>query len=193
MGRHREFDIDKALDAAVDVFWRKGYEGTSYADLTEATGVARPGLYAAFGDKMALFVKVLDRYEEHQHAFVGEAMEQPDVRGVVKALLLGAVEAFTGRETPAGCLGVNGALACSDASSAVRDVLIDRRRRLETALCQRFETARSEGDLPPGFDPVVLARMICALVLGLAVQAKSGTGGDQLRDSVDAFLMLWPA
>ena len=82
MGRHREFDVDKALDAALGVFWSKGYEGTSYSDLTKATGVERPALYSAFGNKEALFLRALDRYYAHYLDFLPAALAQ-DRKSVV--------------------------------------------------------------------------------------------------------------
>ena len=85
MGRHREFDVEKALDAALCVFWRKGYEGASYADLTEATGVERPALYSAFGNKEALFRRALARYYERYLDYLPEALRATDVAGSCRA------------------------------------------------------------------------------------------------------------
>src|ERR1041384_7843368 len=110
MGRHREFDVDKALDAALCVFWRKGYEGTSYADLTEAIGVERPALYSAFGNNEALFRRVLARYHERFLGYLPEAIELPTARQVAAHFLRGAVELNTRFPDHRGCLGVNGVL-----------------------------------------------------------------------------------
>jgi AcrR family transcriptional regulator len=74
-GRPRAFDADAALDRALEVFWRQGYEGTALSDLTEAMGINRPSLYAAFGNKEALFAKVLDRYTDGPGAFAAQAIE----------------------------------------------------------------------------------------------------------------------
>src|SRR5579859_1340790 len=114
MERHREFDVDQALDGALDVFWRKGYEGTSMSDLTEAMGITRPSLYATFGNKEELFRKALDRYDSTCMAFTREAMKQPTARAVVDRLLHGFADAQTDPAHPSGCLGMNGALACSE-------------------------------------------------------------------------------
>jgi len=104
LGRPRGFDTEKALDAAMREFWRKGYEGASLANLTKAMGINRPSLYAAFGDKEALFRKVLDRYEEGPAAYVEEALSQPTARGAVERLVYGAVDMATGAAHPKGCL-----------------------------------------------------------------------------------------
>src|SRR5262252_2095208 len=83
-GRPRAFDRDRALDQALQVFWRKGYEGASLSDLTRAMGINRPSLYAAFGNKKSLFRQVLDRYIEGPGAYAGEALKQPTARAVVE-------------------------------------------------------------------------------------------------------------
>src|SRR5881397_2597277 len=105
-GRPRSFDLDKALDAALQVFWQKGYEGASLSDLTEAMGINRPSLYAAFGNKEALFRKVLDRYFAGPAAYVREALQEPTARAVVERLLLGAAESHSDPRHPQGCLAV---------------------------------------------------------------------------------------
>ena len=110
MGRRREFDVDEALDAALAVFWRKGFEGTSYADLTAATGVERPGLYAAFGNKEALFRRAVERYYTHYLSYLPAAMEAPTSREVAARLLSGAVELCTRYPDRTGCFAINGAL-----------------------------------------------------------------------------------
>ena len=86
MGRHREFDVEQALDAALCVFWRKGYEGASYADLTAAAGVERPALYSAFGNKEELFRKALQRYYQRFHHYTPEALTLPTAREVAAHL-----------------------------------------------------------------------------------------------------------
>src|ERR1700674_4986058 len=94
-GRPRAFDVDQALDRALHLFWRKGYEGTSLSDLTRAMGINRPSLYAAFGDKETLFRKALDRYVEGPDAYLGEALKQPTARAVTERLLRGTAELLT--------------------------------------------------------------------------------------------------
>src|ERR1700733_15772686 len=112
-GRPRSFDREQALDAAMRVFWKQGYEGASLADLTAAMGINRPSLYAAFGDKEALFRKVLDRYNSGPAAYVCDALNQPTARRAIERLLQGAADLATGSGHRPGCLFVQGALACS--------------------------------------------------------------------------------
>src|SRR5438093_11447325 len=131
VGRPRAFDVDEALDQALKVFWRKGYEGTSLPDLTRAMGINRPSLYAAFGNKEALFRKALDRYNDGPAAYVREALEEPTARAVVEALLRGAVEQLSSPRHPQGCLMVQGALSCGTTANPIRRELASRRRSEE--------------------------------------------------------------
>src|SRR5213594_2023775 len=133
VGRPRAFDVDEALDRALQVFWHKGYEGSSLTDLTQAMGINRPSLYAAFGDKEALFRKVLDRYADGPAAYVREALNAPTARAVVERLLRGAADLQTNRRNPRGCLAVHGALACGDAAEPVRQELASYRVAVEAA------------------------------------------------------------
>jgi AcrR family transcriptional regulator len=192
MGRPREFDIDEALDRALHVFWRKGYEGASMSDLTESMGITRPSLYAAFGNKETLFRKAFDRYVDGPGGYVRIALEQPTARGVIEHLLYGAVDAVTDPSNPPGCLTVQGALTCGDAAESIKQELMDRRNAGEQDLRQRFERALAEGDLAPGSDPSALARYISIVLQGMAVQACGGARRDDLRKIADIVLSTWP-
>ena len=191
-GRPREFDIEKALDRALKVFWRKGYEGATLADLTRAMGINRPSLYAAFGSKEALFRKALDRYAEGPAAFSSEALEEPTARAVAERLLSGAIDLLTAPRNPQGCLMVQGALACGEAAESVRRELVSRRAAVETAVRQRLERARADGDLRADEDPADLARYMVTVIRGMAVQAASGTGREELRRVAQMALRSWP-
>jgi AcrR family transcriptional regulator len=192
VGRPRSFDAGKALDAGMKVFWRKGYEGASLSDLTRAMGVNRPSLYAAFGDKEALFRKALDRYDEGPAAYLREALNRPTARAAVEGLMLGAADLVTSSGNPAGCLFVQGALACGDGAEAVRGDLILRRGAGEKSVRQRLQRAQAEGDLPPEASPADLARFVVTVVHGIAVQAASGASRNELRRVVRTALQAWP-
>ena len=193
MGRPLEFDPRDALDKALELFWRHGYEGTSLTDLTKAMGIVRPSLYATFGSKEDLFRKVVDLYWSRHMGFARAAREKPTAREVVEALLFGFADAVTGCGTPAGCLGVNGALACSPASEDIQKELAARRTRDEAILRKRLERARSEGDLPKDVSPADLAKFIATVLRGMAVQAKSGASRQDLRRVAAMALRAWPA
>ncbi len=192
MGRPRAFDADKVLDRALQVFWRKGYEGTSLSDLTQAMGINRPSIYAAFGDKKALFCKVLDRYAEGPAGFVREALSEPTARGVVERLLNAAADMHTDPRGPKGCLMVQGALALGDAAAAVRRELAARRAADEAMIRRRLERAKSEGDLPAGSSPADLARYVVTVVRGMAVQASGGASRRELQQVIRTALRAWP-
>ncbi len=114
LGRPQEFDMETALDRAMQVFWRKGYLGTLLSDLTEAMGINRPSLYAAFGNKEALFRKVLDRYFKGPSDSLTEALREPTARAVVERVFHGVVNLLADSHTPTTCLWVHGALSCGD-------------------------------------------------------------------------------
>jgi AcrR family transcriptional regulator len=193
MGRHRQFDIDTALEAALTVFWRKGFEGASYTDLTQATKVERPGLYAAFGNKEALFLRVLDRYFEHYWAYVPASLERTTSRQVAADLLDGAVDLTTRYPDRTGCLGINAALAVSDDAEPVRLALVEARAAGEKSLRERFERAQAEGDLAESADPAVLAAYLMAVVHGISVQAKAGFPRELLSAVAHQALATWPS
>lgn len=193
MGRRREFDVAQALDAALCVFWRKGYEGASYTDLTQATGVERPALYSAFGNKEALFRRALERYYEHYMDFIPVALEQPTSREVAAHILRSAVELNTRYPDHTGCLGILGALAGSDDAEPIRRALVDARAAGEASLRARFERAKEDGDLPETANCAVLAAFVCAVLHGIAVQAKAGFSRGILDAVVDQALSTWPS
>ncbi len=192
MGRRREFDVDKALDAALCVFWRKGFEGASYTDLTEATGVERPALYSAFGNKEALFRQALQRYYERHLNFFPEAMQKPTSREVVSHILRSAAELHTRYPDRTGCLGVHGALAGSDGSEPIRRAVIEARANGEALLRERLERAKRDGDLPKTADCAVLAAYVCAVLHGIAVQAKAGFSRKTLKAIAEQAVSTWP-
>jgi len=192
MGRPREFDVDKALDLALQVFWRKGYEGASMADLTETMGITKPSLYSAFGNKEELFRKALDRYVDGPGGYFQAALAKPTVRAVVEHLLYESADAVTDPNHPPGCLAVQGALSCGDAAESIKQELVSRRAKGEQDLRQRFERAIAEGDLPEGSDAADLAAYLSAILQGMAVQAAGGTTREQLRKIAEMALRTWP-
>jgi len=191
-GRPREFDTDKALDAALDVFWRKGYEGASLLDLTEAMGINRPSLYAAFGNKERLFRRVIERYIEGPAACILKALDAPTARSAAEQLLDASLELVSDPRNPRGCLLVQGALACGETGECVRRELLARREANEAAIRRRFERARGEGDLPAEVDPADLARFMVTVMRGIAVQAAGGSSRQDLRRVADIALRAWP-
>lgn len=191
-GRPREFCLDEALSAALRVFWSKGYEGASLNDLTAAMGITRPSLYAAFGNKEALFRKALDLYEQEKLAYVGAALGAPTGRGVAERLLLGALQMQCSGSDPKGCLGVISSVACGAEAESIRAEVVVRRASSDAAILRRFEQAKADGDLPIHIEPEGLVRYLTALIQGLCIQAGTGASPAQLQSLVDTALELWP-
>ena len=191
-GRPREFCTEAALAAALGVFWTKGYEGASMAELTAAMGIAKPSLYAAFGNKEQLFHKALDLYEAEKLAYTREALRQPTARAVAEHFMRGAVAAQTSSCDPKGCLGVIGASACGAEAESIRAEVIKRRATSSAALIDRFRQAQIDGDLPADVEPDALAQLLYAIMQGMAVQAGAGATREDLDRVVATSLQLWP-
>ncbi|HEX7656767.1 MAG TPA: TetR/AcrR family transcriptional regulator [Sphingomonas sp.] len=191
-GRPREFDVDEALAAALNVFWSKGYEGASLTDLTEAMGITRPSLYAAFGNKESLFRKALDLYEQEKLAYMRGALEAPTAKGVAERLLRGSLANQCSDCEPKGCLGVISSVACGAEAEAIREEVIKRRQSSHKALVDRFEQAKRDGDLSADADIDGLTGYLFAVMQGMAVQAGAGAKREDLERVLETSLMMWP-
>lgn len=191
-GRPREFCVDAALAAALRVFWSKGYEGASMADLTDAMGITKPSLYAAFGNKEALFNKALDLYEREKTDYMGAALDAPTARGVAERLMHGALDMYSCPENPNGCLGVITSVACGAEAECIRDAVLARGAEAKRAMLARFARAKDEGDFPADVDPAGLAALLTAVNQGMAVQAGAGATRAELERLVETSLKLWP-
>jgi AcrR family transcriptional regulator len=192
LGRPRMFDVNAALDAAVEIFWRHGYEGSSIAMLIKAMGISIPSLYAAFGNKDELFRRAVERYDDKYGELFRSALEEPTARRVFASLIRAAIVQATRPRRPDGCLLVQGALVSGPEADSARTVLMQYRHAAETAICERFEHAAREGDLPPPLDPRQLARFVWTVNQGIAVQAAGGATRSEL-DGVWAMAMrCWP-
>jgi AcrR family transcriptional regulator len=191
-GRPRTFDADAALENAMRIFWRKGYEGTSLSDLTDAMDINPPSLYAAFGSKEGLFRRAMDRYEAGPANYTPRALLARTAREVAEQLLAGAVALHGTARNPKGCLGVQGALACGEAASAVQQDLSARRLIAEQLVRKRLQRAKAEGDLPADADPTELARYLRAVICGMAVQSADGATRKELQKTADRAMLAWP-
>jgi AcrR family transcriptional regulator len=191
-GRPREFCIDQALAAALRVFWSKGYEGASMADLTEAMGITKPSLYAAFGNKEQLFRRALDLYEQEKLSYIGRALDAPTSREVAERLLRGAVDNQVNTCEPRGCLSVISSVACGAEAQSIRAEVLERGKFARRAIVDRLARARDEGDLPAETDVEGLVSFMLAVLQGMAVQAGAGATREELERLVDAALLAWP-
>lgn len=190
-GRPRAFDADRALDQAMRVFWKHGYEGASLPALTRAMGINRPSLYAAFGNKEALFRKAIDRYIEKSGVMIAAALAQPTARAVAEHLLRDSVDR-SAASSVRGCMLVQSALACAQSSDRLRRELASRRAEVEKALHSRFIRAQEQSDLPPRADPAALAKFVVTLLHGISVQMNAGATRDQMQAAIDVAMAGWP-
>jgi AcrR family transcriptional regulator len=191
-GRPREFNVDEALAKALHLFWSKGYEGTSLTDLTEAMGITRPSLYAAFGNKEQLFRQALDLYEREKMAYVGEALEQPTARGVAQWLLEGALCTCTGEKEPRGCLRVISSTACGNEAECIREEVNKRGKVVQEAFVARMQRAIDEGDFDRPTSAEAITKYLIAVLQGIAVQAGAGSTHAELKAVVEQTLAMWP-
>lgn len=191
-GRPRSFDRDAALARATKVFWKHGYDSTSVALLTEAMGIGAPSMYAAFGDKRALFEAALGHYIETYGAFMAHAFAEPNVRVAVEQLFRNAAEMFTSSDHPPGCMLITAATNCAPESAAVAKQLRALRARTLDALAKRFELAIEQGQLPADVDVRGLALFFSTLLQGMSAQARDGATRAELEKVVQTALRAWP-
>ena len=174
------------------VFWEKGYEGASMHDLTTAMGIKPASLYAAFGNKQAMFERTLDHYLAGPAAFMSAALEEPTAYAVAERILRQTAEALTARRARYGCMTIQAALVGGEETKAVRQTLIRLRVRAQNALRQRFEQSKSDGDLPEDADAAGLADFITCVFQGMTVQAINGAGREQLLRIARTAFLAWP-
>ena len=192
VGRPRSFDPEEALEQAMKVFWQKGYEGTSLSDLTEAMGINRPSLYAAYGNKEELFRKALDRYGEGPISYFAKALQETTARAVIEKLLYSSADLLSDPHNPRGCLVLQGALCGSDGAKSVRQDAQSRRLKGQDLIRCRFERAKTEGDLPASVDAADLARYVSIVMNGLSVQATNGAKCDEMKRAIEIALKALP-
>jgi AcrR family transcriptional regulator len=181
MGRPRCFCEETALEAAMRLFWERGYEGASLSDLTEAMGMNRASLYATFGDKEALFLRALERYEDGPASYWKMALKEATAVDVIKSLFTGSVNLLGDPRNPRGDLLTQGTLATGVGSMPVKQALIDRRKSGEAELLTRFKRAKAEGDLPQTANVHDLAGYVCTILYGLRVLAANGDSKADLK------------
>lgn len=194
-GRPRAFDRTAALDRATRLFWEKGFEATSIADLTQAMGIGAPSLYAAFGSKEALYVEALGHYRDSNEHFVWAGFQSaPTARQAVRSLLMDSAAALTGcvADMPRGCMvalstvGSEGHAELGALVTAARAVTLDR-------LKARLAQAVADGEVPAATDIHALARFIQTIQNGMSVLARDGAGRTDLEAVAELAMAGWDA
>jgi AcrR family transcriptional regulator len=193
-GRPLSFDRDAALEAAMHVFWERGYEAASVADLTSAMGITPPSLYTAFGDKEQLFLEAIERYALGYGSISARALrEEPTARGAIERWLVEAAKELTEPCHPKGCMVVMAATNCSAAAERVQDALMLRRSEAIANVGRRIQEAIDSGELPAGTDAAELASFYAAVYQGMSMQAKDGATREGLLRTVRTAMRAWPA
>ena len=191
-GRPRGFDKDAALARAMDVFWLKGYEGASMADLTAAMGIASPSLYAAFGGKEELFRQALDYYVKHEGDLIwGAALRTETAYETVETFLMQTARVFTRRSRPSGCLVVLSALHPGEHSETVRKELAEHRAQTVKQLRERLRQGVERGEISPAADLDAIAKYYVTVQQGMSIQARDGASRQQLEQIARAALAAW--
>ena len=180
-GRPISFDKDAALEAAMLLFWERGFEGTSMADLTQAMGLNPSSIYAAFGDKYALFQLAVKRYLEKRAQYAGKALEEPTLEGVVRALFDSTIAFLTAPGHPPTCMTLSGAVGCSVDATPARDILTAIRKQNEAVMRERFLKAQRSGELPKGVNVDDYTRYLSTIIAGLSIQAANGSTKAELK------------
>lgn len=172
-------------------FWRRGYEGTSMADLVQALGIASARIYAAFGSKQDLFREAVQRYEAGDGGFADRAMAQePRVRDALARVLRDAVATYTDDAHPLGCMVVTAATNCAEENEAVAAWLAEHRRQRTQSLIDRLQRALDEGELRAGTDVQALGDFYATQLHGISVQARDGVPRQRLLAAVETALLL---
>ena len=189
-GRPRSFDEDQAIDAAMRVFWEKSFEGTTMTDLTDATGLSRSSIHAAFGSKEGLFLKAVERYRSEQMRYIPKALAEPTLPRAIEALFRGMVTSLSIPGNPNGCLSIHGALACGTDGKLVTQVMAKWRRSNENRIKQRIQQAQREGELGRDVNTADYAGYIVTIMIGIGIQAVNGAGRAELTRTVDMALQF---
>jgi AcrR family transcriptional regulator len=180
-GRPISFDKDAALEAAMLLFWERGYEGTSMADLTHAMGLNPSSIYAAFGDKHALFSLAVKRYMETRAQYATKALEEPTLEKVVRALFENTIAFLTTPGHPPTCMTLAGAAGCSVEATPARDIMTEIRIQNEVAMRERFLLARKIGELSKDVNVDDYTRYLSTILAGLSIQAANGSTKAELK------------
>src|SRR5262245_44785295 len=190
-GRPRSFDRDLALERAMHLFWRKGYEATSVSDLTRAMGINPPSLYAAFGDKEQLFLETLGRYQQRRVEWMSKWFdEEPTAKGAVRRVLTEAARELAREGAPRGSMLVFSAMQCS--SDALQANLAERRASMRALLKERIDRGLREGELARGTDTEGLVDFFSAVFQGMSLQARGGASRKRLLATAEIAMRAWP-
>jgi len=191
-GRPREFDREQALDKALRLFWCKGFDNTSIAELTQSLAINPPSLYAAFGSKEKLFEEALARYISSYGSGIWNHLEaEGSARDAIERLLLATADAYSREALPRGCMIVLSAPQPEAGNEKVGEALRNLRLENQTRLEARLQRAVREGELPASIDTAAMARFFACVQHGLSIQARDGAPREALRSVAAGALAAW--
>jgi AcrR family transcriptional regulator len=188
LGRPAQFDKEAALDVAMRLFWERGYEGTSMADLSQAMGIHPSSIYAAFGDKQELFALAAKRYAEVPAQYMVKALEQHTYQGFILAAFDNTVEFLGSKEHPSSCFTLTGAISCGADTNSAKLLMREMRLQNEAAIKARLLRARKAGEFPKGESVDDYTRYLSSLLSGLAIQAANGSTRAELKRTAEVAL-----
>jgi AcrR family transcriptional regulator len=188
LGRPTGFDKDAALDVAMLLFWERGYEGTSMADLSQAMGVHPSSIYAAFGDKQELFALAAQRYIDVPAQYMVRALEQPTFKSFILAAFDNTVEFLGSKEHPSSCFTLTGAISCGIDEEPAKVLMREMRLQNEAAIKARLLKARRVGEFPQEENVDDYMRYLSSLLSGLAIQAANGSTRAELKRTAEVAL-----
>jgi TetR/AcrR family transcriptional regulator, transcriptional repressor for nem operon len=181
MARPKEFDVDDALQQALEVFWRKGYEATSVQDLVAAMGIQKASLYGTFGDKHSLYMKALHRYEANGFAALADhltAAKSP--KNAVRSMVLGNAEQACSAKGKVGCFCINANVEMAPQDGEVSDLVRDHSERVEALLEATLRRAKALGEIAKGANTKQLATFLFGVIVALNVLGKQRAGRDRM-------------
>jgi TetR/AcrR family transcriptional regulator, copper-responsive repressor len=193
-GRPRIFDRDQALEHAMQIFWRQGYEATSLSDLTTAMGINPPSLYAAFGDKERLFLEAIERYQNGLGNSASIIAKAPTARDAVKQLLEASAQELTRTDQhPPGCMVVTSTINVSNGSVHLQTALSRQRQASEIRIKNKIKRDIKNGKLSPNTNAAALAKFYMLVVQGMTIQARDGATPQELLTVAILAMHAWPS
>ncbi len=187
-GRPKKFDFSLALEQALALFWAQGFEGTSISNLSSALNMNRPSIYASFGNKEHLFKRCTEKYLAEKLSFIDEAMNEKNTLMAFEALFKKEIELISHGK---GCLLVNTALTCNPMNEAIKTMLTEHRKTLESKFRKRIQLAQLKKEVGTKESPATLAKYIASIYQGLSVQTATGATNRGMREVVKIALKIF--
>lgn len=191
VGRPRSFDTDTALKCALQVFWEKGYAATSLNDLTEAMGINKPSLYAAYGNKEQLFIKTMELYDTRPDSYFYSALEKSTLLGMVEHMLMGAAEQMSDKTQPHGCMLIQSTFASKEPTDLIKEAVTEKRQRMRNLVLERLEQAKKAGEIAANANCSTLVDYMFTIVMGMSLHASNGATRQQLEGVAQLSLLTF--